>query len=181
MSKPKHLPLIDWYLPEYDYKTSHSLTLKASPSQVYQALLKQNLASSFWSRLLFRLRGLPTGQINLNQIQQLGFIPLAQIKNREFLLGIVGKFWRPTGFLQRLSPEEFLAFEKDGYAKAVWEFHLNALGPKSTYLSTETRIKCLGKHARRWFGLYWATIEPFSSQIRKAFLESVAKTIESKP
>jgi hypothetical protein len=178
MSKPKHLPLIDWYLPHYDYQTSHALTLEATPRQVYQALLKQNLASSFWSRLLFRLRGLPTEGMNLKEMQKLGFIPLARINNREFLLGIVGKFWRPTGFLQRLSPEEFLAFDKEGYAKAVWEFHLNALGPKSTFLSTETRIQCLGKHSKRWFALYWATIEPFSSQIRKSFLKSIAKAIK---
>lgn len=177
MSPVLQSPLVDQYLPHYDFKTLHGITLDAAPAQVYQAVLSQNLLSSTWNRLLFRLRGLPSREISLSQMKEVGFIELGRVKNREFLLGIVGKFWRPKGFLQRLSPEEFRDFTTDGYAKAVWEFHLNPLGPRQTYLSTETRIECLGTKAKRWFGLYWATIEPFSSLVRKEFLKSVAKRL----
>ncbi len=171
--------LIDEYLPTYDFKTTQGLIINGSTAKVYQALQSVNLLSSRWNRLLFRLRGMSTGPATLSDLTRKGFITLGRRKNQELLLGIVGKFWRPSGFLQKLSPEAFKAFQTEGFAKAAWEFHLNYLSPQETYLSTQTRIQCYGKNALRWFSIYWKTIEPFSSFTRKEILRTVEKQFET--
>ena len=35
------------------------------------------------------------------------------------VLGVIGRFWRPTGGLVRFAPDEFTAFKQPGYAKAA--------------------------------------------------------------
>ncbi len=104
-----------------------------------------------------------------------GFVELERVPERELVLGLAGRFWRPDGGLRKLSREAFPAFEEDGAAKAVWNIQFSPRGPCETELSTETRVLCFGSAARRKFLLYWTAIAPFSALTRVALLEGVRK------
>jgi hypothetical protein len=76
-----------------------------------------------------------------------------------------------------VNAENFKAFDKSGYAKAVWNFSLNGDGD-NTRLTTETRIKCLDEGSRRCFGFYWTFVQPFSGLIRMEMLKMIKRRAE---
>lgn len=94
------------------------------------------------------------------------------------VIGLVGKFWTIAGGLQKIDAESFKPFDTAGYAKAVWNFSLDAHG-ENTRLVTETRIKCLDDDSRRSFGRYWMFIQPFSGLIRMEMLKTIKRRAES--
>jgi hypothetical protein len=105
---------------------------------------------------------------------------LAEVPNDELVIGVAGKFWRPDGGrCVKLTADDFLGFSRLGYTKAAWDFKLRAEAPKSTVLSTETRVKCFGRAALWKFRLYWSLVAPFSGIIRKAILKQVKVEAES--
>ena len=73
-------------------------------------------------------------------LTKFGFVVLDEKPNEEILLGLVGKFWKPTGNLQKIEAGDFLAFNKSGYAKAVWNFALTESATKEIRLTTETSV-----------------------------------------
>jgi hypothetical protein len=79
-----------------------------------------------------------------------------------------------------VNAENFKAFDKSGYAKAVWNFSIDADGPEDevTRLTTETRIKCLDEGSRRSFGFYWTFVQPFSGLIRMEMLKTIKRKAE---
>ena len=108
------------------------------------------------------------------------FIELAEIPQREVLLGIAGRFWRPDGGIVRgLTPAEFADFQREGYAKAVWNFSF-APADGGTQLTTETRVQTFGRAATVKFRAYWIAVGPFSGLIRTSMLRG-AKRIAEQP
>jgi hypothetical protein len=103
-----------------------------------------------------------------------GFVLLGERPERELALGVVGRFWTPGGERVTLDADGFRAFDRPGYAKAVWDFRLT---PEhgATRLSTETRVWCLDAASRRSFRRYWRVVGPFSGLIRMALLRAVLR------
>ncbi len=99
---------------------------------------------------------------------------LGEDPGSEIVLGIVGRFWTPRGGLVEVGAEDFPSFDRPGYAKAAWNFHLE---PRDavTLLSTETRVAATDDAARRRFRTYWALVRPFSGLTRSRAL-AVMKT-----
>ena len=99
---------------------------------------------------------------------------VARRENEEIVIGVVGRFWQPrSGVIQDLSPKEILDFQTEGYAKALWNFHLVRNASNQTTLSTETRVLVFGSSSRRKFLLYWSVVGPFSGWIRKEMLRLI--------
>ena len=73
----------------------------------------------------------------------------------------------------------FEAFDKPGYAKAVWNFSLVDLGANVTRLATETRVVCSDRASKIRFRLYWTLIAPFSGLIRRQVLRAIKRKTES--
>ncbi len=78
-----------------------------------------------------------------------------------------------------LTADDFAGFSRPGYAKVAWNFRLRAELPQSTFLSTETRIRCFGLAALWKFRIYWTLVRPFSGLIRKVILKQVKTEAES--
>ena len=78
-----------------------------------------------------------------------------------------------------LTAKDFAEFSRPGFAIAALNFKLWPKSPKSTVLSTETRVKCFGPAALWKFRLYWSLVALFSGLIRKAILKGVRTNAES--
>jgi len=167
--------LIDSFLPEYDFSETHDIKIRATAENVFRTLNEVDLCESPIIRLLFFLRGIPTGKMTLREM--LRFETLGENENRELLLGLVGKFWTLTGGLRKIGAGNFREFNEKGLAKAVWNFSLDETGGE-TRLTTETRIQCTDSESRRSFGFYWTFVQPFSGLIRMEMLKTIKRKAE---
>lgn len=170
--------LTDHYLPEWDVRSSHHTLVDADPASTFRAVKEIDLAESTMIRLLFKARGLPGQRLTLRTLERVGFIPLEERPDSEFVLGIVGKFWTPSGDLQRLTPDAFRAFDLPGFAKSTWSFSVVPEGAK-TRLYTETRVFCTDDRSRRFFRLYWFVVGPFSGAVRRRALRIAKESAEA--
>jgi hypothetical protein len=170
--------LIEQILPEYDEREYHEIQILGSPKRVYNSVRSLDFSHSSTIRHLFRLRGMEASSMRLDDLLNVGFVVVAEVPDEEFVLGLVGKFWTPTGKIEKVDAVQYREFKRSGYAKAAWNFAIHQTGPDTVRLSTETRVKCTDDHSRRLFRLYWLLIGPFSGWIRKEILRGVKRRIE---
>lgn len=170
--------LIDEYAPDYHVASRHQIDVRATPEAVYAAVRRLDLSRSGVIRLLFGLRGLPTRGITLDTFLERGFVLLDETPGQELLLGLIGRFWTLKGDLQRFEPAAFRSFDRPGYAKAAWTFHLTPQPSGSTLLVTETRVRCTDNASLCRFRRYWRVVGPFSGVIRKEILRAVKQDAE---
>jgi len=171
--------LADRYLPSYDARIRHARNVAASAPAVWLALHRADLGDSALIRALLTIRGLRSPRsrrrLTLASLARAGFTPLAECPGRALALGLVGKFWTPSGSRLAVASDAFRDFARPGYAKAVWTFALEELGPDVTRIVTETRVACVDAGSRRRFRLYWLVVRPFSGMLRGAMLRAVAR------
>jgi len=170
--------LIEQILSEYDEREYHEIQILGNPRRVYNAVRSLDFSHSSIIRHLFRLRGLPVASMRLDDLLNVGFVVVAEVPDEEFVLGLVGKFWRPTGKIEKVDAVQYREFKRRGYAKAAWNFAIHQTSSDAVRLSTETRVKCTDEQSRRFFRLYWLLIGPFSGWIRKEILRGVKRKIE---
>jgi len=175
--------LIDEALPACDAAARYTIEVNAPLERVYAAVQRVDLAQSTITRWLLVLRGLsrPSRKttLTLANFIESGFVFLGEEPPRELLLGVVGKFWTPTGCVQRLDAAGFRSFAQPGFAKAAWNFFLREKREGVTELATETRVLCFDAQSRRRFRLYWFFVGPFSGWMRREALRLVKKEAES--
>ena len=179
---------IEELLREYEFVERHSVPL-AVPAGEALAAVKTVTPGDMWLvRALFALRSLPAlvrrgGGLPREKTRPLaeqmigfGFVPLRD-DGEELALGFVGQPWRITGgSMPKLrSAEEWRAFDRPGYVKAVMNF--TADGAR---LATETRIHATDEASRRRFARYWRVIKPFSCVIRLVWLRAAARAAASR-
>jgi hypothetical protein len=178
--------LIDSFAPNPDAVEIHSIAIDASPETVYSALWTANLGGSLIIKLLMGLRSLPEfilrrgclpprdRKITLQTVIDSGFGLLANEPD-EIVLGVTGKFWRPTGNLLPFDRDSFAGAVPPGLARAVWNFSIKESSTGETILSTETRVVCGDDDSRRKFRRYWFFVRPFSGLIRLLMLRAVKR------
>ena len=179
--------LIDEFLPVYDFDEKHEITIRASAEKVSAALESFDFNESAVIRWLLWMRGLGSKDVcdesskapTLRDMTKSDFVILGEKPNEEIVLGIAGKFWTLAGDVQKLEAEEFRAFNKEGYAKAAWNFTLSEAAETETCLKTETRVECLGAASQESFRFYWWFIKPFSGWIRQEMLRLVKQKAEA--
>jgi hypothetical protein len=178
--------LIDSFAPIPDAVETHRIAINASSDAVYRALWTADLGSSLIIKLLLVLRALPElvlhgarglrrdRLITLQTVIDSGFGILAN-EPEEIVLGVTGKFWRPTGNLLPFDRQSFAGAVPPGVARAVWNFSMKEDSSSGTILSTETRVICGDRTSRRKFRLYWFFVRPFSGLIRLLMLRAVKR------
>jgi hypothetical protein len=173
---------LDRFLPQYDVHERHSIAVDAAPATVLAEVLRMTprdvpvMVALMAVRLLpellrgRRALGLSDRPI-VEQMERAGFVRLATTDD-ELVLGVVGRFWRPSGGRGRISAEGFAHFAEPGWAKAAVNFRAVREGDH-TLLSSETRILATDAAARRRFRCYWRLIYPGSAAIRVAWLRAI--------
>ena len=181
--------LIDSFAPNPDAVETHSIVINAPPEAVYRALWTADLGHSFIIKLLLALRSLPellarpcamprSRNITLQTLIDSGFGLLAEQPGEEIVLGVTGRFWRPTGNLSPFNRPDFDRAVPHGLARAVWNFSISEKISGQTILTTETRVSCGDPASRRKFLAYWLVVRPFSGLIRLIMLKRVRKAAE---
>jgi hypothetical protein len=180
--------LIDEWMPSFDVAERHETRIAAPREAVWTALRGMEVARPPLVRALFALRVLPmllTGRGRSGakkfaggDLQSLGFVPLGERPGEEILLGVAGRFWRPSGGLLRVTAEELRGFDRPGFAVGTWNFTVDEQGG-AVRLATETRVRCTDPASRRSFLRYWRIIGPFSGLIRRALLKSIRRSAEA--
>lgn len=182
--------LIDSFAPKPDATEIHKIEIAATRETVYQALWTTDIGGSLVIKGLLALRSLPAfilspnrrpharRKITLQTLIDAGFGQLAEEPGREIVLGIAGRFWRPTGNTMPFKRDEFLSPVPAGLARAVWNFTVQEAAANRTILTTETRITCGDKASRLKFRAYWLFVRPFSGLIRLVMLRAVRRACE---
>ncbi len=180
--------LLDRFLPDYDVRERHAVTVAAAPSDVYQAISTADLARHPLVRALLGARAIPSAlmgrgrregarqiraPLTIDALCRLGFAVLAVDPPREIVLGLTGRFWRPAGGLLRTDPATFASSPHPGAARAAWSFSVEPLGSGHTTLLTETRVHCTDAASRRRFRVYWLFVRPGSGLIRRYMLDAI--------
>jgi hypothetical protein len=182
--------LIDSFAPNPDAVEIHSVIIKAPRQTVYRALWTADFGGSFVIKLLVFVRSIPafiqsgfrsrprSQAITLKTLINSGFGVVAEKPNEEIVLGITGRFWRPTGNVSSFNRSDFDRPVPVGTARALWNFSVTDRSDGQTNLSTETRVTCGGAASRRKFFVYWLIVRPFSGLIRLRMLKRVRKIAE---
>jgi len=158
--------LQDKYLHQHAFSKSEFIEINAPLEKVYALVDTLNFEKSRIIYWLFKLRGIPVPEgLTLRGLEEINFVKLEAIPNKEMIIGLIGKFWTPTDRLKKFKPEEFINFDNSDFAKATWSFELTEVNDFKTRLSTETRISCPTPEIRKRFKTYWTVIQPFSSWI----------------
>ena len=174
--------LIDQLLPDPHLRMRHVRRVAAPPAVVYQALHRVDLAGSHLVRLLLWIRTLrrPEGPLTLARLTQAGFGVVGEAPGREIVLGVTGKFWRPSGERRAANREQFRAGAPAGEVLVAWNFLIEGGGGSeeeggTSRLTTETRILAGDPATLRTFRRYWRLVHPGSALIRRAMLRAVAR------
>ena len=168
--------LIDKYMPQYTFNEYHEAVLNCPIQNVYHIAKDVDLSKSNIIKFLFKIRGLPTKRLNLqNFINDIGFTHLEENFPYEFLIG----FWARVKISKIPNYEDFINNSISPWIKVVWNFQFEEMDENKTKVSTETRVLCVVPITKFTFGLYWSVIKPFSGLTRKKMLKIIKVDSES--
>ncbi len=93
---------------------------------------------------------------------------LADIPEREIVVGAVTKPWEANVTFRSLPPDQFVAFAEPDYVKIAWTLRADSVSATESILRTETRAIATDAQARTKFRWYWAFLSPGIRVIRWA-------------
>jgi hypothetical protein len=180
-------PLLDRFMPAYDVVERHSIEVGAPAATTLAVARDQDLGASPVVRGIFKLRELAMGSSPrerrspaglLDEVLSLGWGILAEVDNREIVVGAVTKPWEADVVFNALPPEEFAAFLEPGFVKIAWTLRADPLGPYSSVYRTETRAVATDEEARTKFRCYWSLVSPGVWLIRRLSLRPLKAEAE---
>jgi hypothetical protein len=175
--------LIDRQLPRFEARTMSALVVDAPTEETYCAVREldpdQVGETVPFMQLMVRLRDLPARirrrsrgggapvpeRLSSEQYRE-AFLVIDEEPGVEFVIGMIGKFMKPTQMeFRRFEPPEFAGFDEPGYGKVASNFLVLPYGTRRSLLSTETRTATTDPVSARRFRRYWKVIGPFAGYI----------------
>ncbi|WP_166444155.1 hypothetical protein [Pararobbsia silviterrae] len=176
------MPLIDDYLPRYDFRERHVARVRAPANVILDCVMRQRAQDDPLVRLAIRLREWPARLMNLSSRPPLDlddFTVLGREGDTEVAFGLIGAFWRADyGLLDIESAAAFKAVVDEGVCRLVMNYQVDADPSGAFVLSTETRVGCPTATVRRRFAPYWYFIRPVSGLIRRRMLARIRREAE---
>jgi hypothetical protein len=181
--------LLDRFLPDPEVDEYHQITVDA-PAAITLAAAKETdlqggpVASAiFWLRAVpALLRGEPYRPEGSRGIVAetlgLGWGVLAEVPDREIVVGAYTQPWHEQVTFHPLPPEEFAGFNQPGYVKIAWTLGAEPLGPNRSRLVTRTRAVATDPASRKRFRRYWAPMSAGIILIRYAGLPRMRNEAE---
>lgn len=181
--------LLESIMPVYDMQEVHSTYVDAQRATAYAAILSVTpgevvLARPFvWVRTLAARagRGGRTDEAMWNRpfLSMPSTAILGRAADREIVVGLIGKFWRlrdGEGVAVQ-NREQFMAFDRPGFAVSTLSFHVDPEGSGSR-VTTITRVRATDPGSRRTFLTYWRIIGTGSGVLRRTWLRAVKARAE---
>ena len=179
--------LLDRFMPVYDVVERHHIDVHAPAPVMLDAARSMPLSSLSIVRAIFKARELilgavpdtherPTGLIA--EVLSLGWGVLAELPDREIVLGAVTKPWEPNVTFRGVPPAAFAAFNEPGYVKIAWTLRADPIDPGRSTFRTETRAIATDPFARTKFRRYWSFLSPGITLIRLMSLKPLKADAE---
>ena len=181
--------LLDEFIPAYEVVERHHVRVAAPAAIALAAACDMDLAQSAIIRGIFRGRELILGaqpdkvrspRTLLAWAKGLGWAVLAEIPDREVVLGAVTRPWDANPVFRPLPPQEFAGFHEPGYAKIVWTLRADPISATDSVARSETRVATTDQAARKAFRRYWSLVSPGVEVIRWVSLRLVKKEAEGR-
>jgi hypothetical protein len=179
--------LLDRFMPGYEIVERHRIHVDAPASFTLAAAKEQDLLRAPLVRWIFKARELILGATPdarpqprglLAVVQSLGWGVLAEVPDREIVLGAVTKPWEANVTFRALPPDVFAAYNKPGYVKIAWTLRVDPAAANGSIFRTETRALATDPLARAKFRRYWAFASPGISMIRRLSLRPLRREAE---
>jgi hypothetical protein len=182
--------LLDRFIPDCEVRERHEARVAAPAAVTFAAARALELHRSSLIRGIFRARellmgaGAAQGQAQqrpfLEEVLSLGWRILAEVPDREIVLGAVTQPWRADVVFRGIPPENFAAFDEAGYVKIAWTLGAVPLGPHASLFRTETRAIATDPESRARFRRYWTVVSPGIRLIRRETLRLVRREAEAR-
>ena len=163
---------LDEFLPDFDVNERHARVVAAAPEEALAAALAVRAGSDPWTRLLLLARGMRRRGGSMREFFSAHGFEVLLDDPTEFVAGVAGAPWRPRGGLRRWSEAG------PGMVRMAFELRADP-HPDGARLLTETRVAAVDDAARRAFRRYWLVVGPFSSLIRRRWLEAASRAIDA--
>ncbi|MCM3881982.1 MAG: hypothetical protein ND807_17880 [Vicinamibacterales bacterium] len=179
--------LLDRFMPVYEVVEHHHIRVHAPASITVAAAKELNLNDSALVRAIFRareivLRTKPGGKLHsrgiIAETRALGWGVLAEVPDREIVMGAVTQPWMGNVRFRSVPPEAFAAFNEPAYAKIVWTLRADPCGVSDSDFITETRVTTTDAFARAKFRRYWTYVSPGIVLIRIMSIRLVKREAE---
>ena len=175
---------LDEFAPAWQFNEVHTIRIAAPPARVFDAIQRVRADEIFLFQTLTWIRRggqrIPEGILNAGGDEPLidlatrtSFLRLADEAPRELVVGTV--ISAPRGTRGTLTPQVFQKTLPPGFVLATMNFLVNADGPNSSVVSTETRVFANSPSSRRQFAAYWRLIYPGSAIIRRMWLRAIER------
>ncbi len=179
--------LLDLFMPDYEVAERHHVRVAAPASLTHAAACEISLDGSLLVRTMMKTRetilgGAPQEKLLprplIDQLTDLGWSILAEIPDREVVLGTVTQPWYANVVFRPIPPADFAAFNEPGYVKIITTLRADPLGPDASIARTETRVATNDATAREKFRFYWSCFRPGIVLIRRVLLNTVKQEAE---
>jgi hypothetical protein len=179
--------LLDGFMPTYEIREHHDIRV-AVPADVTLAVARNlDVLDLPVVRALVKGRELIIGATPdrqsrphalIAEMQSIGWGVLADVPDREIVMGAVTRPWDANVVFRAVPPEEFSAFHEPGYVKIVWTLRADRIDDVHSIFSTETRAIATDFVARSKFRTYWSFLSPGIVLIRMAAVRAVRAEAE---
>jgi hypothetical protein len=190
--------LLDQFMSAYEVVERHHIRVAAPAAVTMAAAREQDLFQAPVVRALFRARAIALGGVPdegqqprglLAAVQALGWGVLADVPDRELVVGAVTKPWEANVTFQSLRPDDFAAFSQPGFVKIAWtlradpvdsdtSMRADPVDSDTSIFRTETRAIATDGSARARFRRYWAFASPGIRLIRRLSLRPLKRDAE---
>ena len=161
----EHDALLDQFMPAYEIREHHDICVAALPDVTLAVARNLDVLDLPVVRALVKGRELiigatPDTQLRphalIAEMQAIGWGVLAEIPDREIVMGAVTRPWDANVVFRAIPPGEFSSFDEPGYVKIVWTLRADPIDGGHSIFSTETRAIATDAIARSKFRTYWS-------------------------
>ncbi|NNC78836.1 MAG: hypothetical protein HKN94_01670 [Acidimicrobiales bacterium] len=186
--------LIDQFLPERDFTAAVHTLVEADPRATFEAISEANLGDDTFVRLMSGVRDLPNRISAMARGEHFERMPdhitfgdlsnseewvtLGEVVGEESVVGAIGKFWKKDYGWATPPAEDFVDFNRPGYAKTVAGFSVHRYGEGSTLLTMESRTAVTDDEARCRFNTYWRFMRPFAAAMMRHGIRAIKRHAE---
>jgi hypothetical protein len=184
---PAHDDLLERFMPSYEVVERHHIRVAAPAAVTMAAAKEQDLFQAPAVQAIVRAREIALGAARderprprglLAAVQAIGWGVLAEVPDREVVVGAVTKPWEANVTFQALPPVDFAAFSQPGFVKIAWTLRADPVDSETSMFRTETRAVATDASARARFRRYWAFASPGIALIRWLSLRPLKRDAE---